>query len=122
MYNCHSTRGDRGYWRCHNYSKKKQEQRCRARCVVKNGQISAITGGEHNHLPHKEKIEKIVRRNSLVQPTGVNTDKRTTKSNKTAKCRTRTITSNSDVNEYRQIDAIIKSESYDFSANVQDDY
>lgn len=63
LYNCHSTRGDIGYWRCHNYSRKVKEERCRARCVVKNGRLSALTGTQHNHPPHTEKIERIVRRN-----------------------------------------------------------
>ncbi|XP_052903354.1 modifier of mdg4-like isoform X1 [Anopheles moucheti] len=63
LYNCHSTRGDIGYWRCHNYSRKVKEERCRARCVVKSGRLSALTGAQHNHLPHTEKIERIVRRN-----------------------------------------------------------
>uniref|UniRef100_A0A182VAT6 BTB domain-containing protein n=1 Tax=Anopheles merus TaxID=30066 RepID=A0A182VAT6_ANOME len=63
LYNCHSTRGDIGYWRCHNYSRKVKEERCRARCVVKSGRLSALTGAQHNHPPHTEKIERIVRRN-----------------------------------------------------------
>uniref|UniRef100_A0A4Y0APV2 BTB domain-containing protein n=1 Tax=Anopheles funestus TaxID=62324 RepID=A0A4Y0APV2_ANOFN len=63
LYNCHSTRGDICYWRCHNYSRKVKEERCRARCVVKNGRLSALTGAQHNHPPHTEKIERIVRRN-----------------------------------------------------------
>uniref|UniRef100_A0A182PMZ3 BTB domain-containing protein n=1 Tax=Anopheles epiroticus TaxID=199890 RepID=A0A182PMZ3_9DIPT len=63
LYNCHSTRGDIGYWRCHNYSRKVKEERCRARCVVKGGRLSALTGAQHNHPPHTEKIERIMRRN-----------------------------------------------------------
>uniref|UniRef100_A0A182SCM1 FLYWCH-type domain-containing protein n=1 Tax=Anopheles maculatus TaxID=74869 RepID=A0A182SCM1_9DIPT len=63
LYNSHSTRGDIGYWRCHNYSRKVKEERCRARCVIKNGRLSALTGAQHNHPPHTEKIERIVRRN-----------------------------------------------------------
>uniref|UniRef100_A0A182NKW8 BEN domain-containing protein n=1 Tax=Anopheles dirus TaxID=7168 RepID=A0A182NKW8_9DIPT len=63
LYNCHSTRGDIGYWRCHNYSRKVKEERCRARCVVKSGRLSALTGAQHNHPPHTEKIERIARRN-----------------------------------------------------------
>lgn len=63
LYNCHSTRGDIGYWRCHNYSRRVKEERCRARCVVKNGRFSAFTGAQHNHPPHTEKINRIVARN-----------------------------------------------------------
>ncbi|XP_058057581.1 modifier of mdg4-like isoform X8 [Anopheles bellator] len=63
LYNCHSTRGDIAYWRCHNYSRKIKEERCRARCVIKKGQLSALTGAQHNHLPHTEKIQWIIRRN-----------------------------------------------------------
>ncbi|XP_035900367.1 modifier of mdg4-like isoform X4 [Anopheles stephensi] len=63
LYNAHSTRGEIGYWRCHNYSRKVKEERCRARCVIKNGRLSALTGAQHNHPPHTEKIERIVRRN-----------------------------------------------------------
>jgi FLYWCH zinc finger domain len=62
MFNCHSVRGPRGYWRCHNYSRKIKEERCRARCVVIDGQIKAMTGGPHNHPAHTQKIEKIRRR------------------------------------------------------------
>lgn len=65
MYNCHSTRGSRGYWRCHNYSKRLVEQRCRARCVIVNGCVKSLTGGQHNHPPHTEKINKITRRNEI---------------------------------------------------------
>jgi FLYWCH zinc finger domain len=64
MFNCHSVRGPRGYWRCHNYSRKIKEERCRARCVIIDGQIKAMTGGPHNHPAHTQKIEKIRRRNS----------------------------------------------------------
>lgn len=66
MYNCHSRKNGRGYWRCHNYSKKMVEQRCRARCVILNGRIQAMTGGEHKHPPHTEKISKILLRNQMV--------------------------------------------------------
>lgn len=62
MYNCHSRKNNRAYWRCHNYSKKQQTQRCRARCVIANGCVQAMTGGEHNHAPHTAKIEKIMSR------------------------------------------------------------
>ncbi|XP_049532469.1 modifier of mdg4-like isoform X7 [Anopheles darlingi] len=64
LYNCHSIRGEIGYWRCHNYSRKIKEERCRARCVVKNGRLSALTGAQHNHPPHTEKIQRIIRRNN----------------------------------------------------------
>lgn len=62
MYNCHSIRGNRGYWRCHNYSKKQADQRCRARCVLLDGILKSVTGGLHNHPPHTDKIEKILKR------------------------------------------------------------
>lgn len=66
LYNCHSTRGNKVYWRCHNYSRKIKEERCRARCVIVNGKLSALTGTQHNHDPHTEKIAKISRRNNMV--------------------------------------------------------
>lgn len=62
LYNCHSRKNDRAYWRCHNYSKKQQAERCRARCVIANGCVQAMTGGTHNHEPHTVKIEKIMAR------------------------------------------------------------
>lgn len=67
MYNCHSKRGNRGYWRCHNYSKKQAELRCRARCVVVDDLVQSMTGGPHNHLPHKDKIEKFMRRSEMFE-------------------------------------------------------
>ncbi|XP_017846801.1 modifier of mdg4 isoform X3 [Drosophila busckii] len=66
MYNCHSRKNHKEYWRCHNYSKKAHEERCRSRCVLENGKLKSITGGLHNHMPHKEKIEKIIQRNRLA--------------------------------------------------------
>lgn len=66
MYNCHSRKSNKQYWRCHNYSKKVHELRCRSRCVLENGRLKSITGGLHNHPPHSEKIEKIVQRNKLA--------------------------------------------------------
>ncbi|KPU80826.1 uncharacterized protein Dana_GF18944, isoform M [Drosophila ananassae] len=66
MYNCHSRKSNKQYWRCHNYSKKAHEMRCRSRCVLENGRLKSITGGLHNHPPHSEKIEKIVQRNKLA--------------------------------------------------------
>lgn len=66
LYNCHSTRGDKVYWRCHNYSRKIKEERCRARCVIVDGKLSALTGSQHNHPPHTEKIDKINKRNQLL--------------------------------------------------------
>lgn len=48
--------------RCHNYSRKVKEERCRARCLVSNGKIISFTGGKHNHPPHNDKIEKIVKK------------------------------------------------------------
>ncbi|XP_062122748.1 modifier of mdg4-like isoform X2 [Drosophila sulfurigaster albostrigata] len=66
MYNCHSRKNNKEYWRCHNYSKKVHEQRCRSRCVLEFGKLKNITGGLHNHAPHTEKIEKIIQRNRLA--------------------------------------------------------
>lgn len=65
LYNCHSRRKGKAYWRCHNYSKKAVEQRCRARCVIADGKVRAMTGGGHNHGPHTEKIAKIMHRSQL---------------------------------------------------------
>lgn len=48
--------------RCHNYSKKKVEERCRARCVLVDGLVKSLTGGAHNHPPHTDKINKIQKR------------------------------------------------------------
>lgn len=67
MYNCHSNRGNRGYWRCHNYSKKRPDERCRARCVLVDGIVKQLTGGPHNHMPHTEKIEKILKRSDTYE-------------------------------------------------------
>lgn len=66
MYNCHSRKSNKEYWRCHNYSKKEQSERCRSRCVLENGKLKAISGGLHNHPPHTEKIEKMIARNSMT--------------------------------------------------------
>ncbi|XP_037728910.1 modifier of mdg4-like isoform X4 [Drosophila subpulchrella] len=66
MYNCHSRKSNKQYWRCHNYSKKVHEMRCRSRCVLENGQLKSITGGLHNHEPHTEKIQKIIQRNKMA--------------------------------------------------------
>nr|XP_036675211.1 modifier of mdg4-like isoform X3 [Drosophila suzukii] len=66
MYNCHSRKSNKQYWRCHNYSKKVHELRCRSRCVLENGQLKSITGGLHNHEPHTEKIQKIIQRNKMA--------------------------------------------------------
>lgn len=63
MFNCHSVRGNRAYWRCHNYSKKQVDQRCRCRCVIVNNVVKSMTGGPHNHPPHTDKIAKITKRN-----------------------------------------------------------
>jgi hypothetical protein len=62
LYNGHSSHGNKQYWRCHNYSRKKKEERCRARCLVSNGKIICLTGGKHNHPPHTEKIQKIFKK------------------------------------------------------------
>ncbi|XP_017003634.2 modifier of mdg4-like isoform X3 [Drosophila takahashii] len=66
MYNCHSRKSNKQYWRCHNYSKKLHEMRCRSRCVLENGRLKSITGGPHNHQPHTEKIDKIIMRNKMA--------------------------------------------------------
>ncbi|XP_075152987.1 modifier of mdg4-like isoform X6 [Haematobia irritans] len=63
MYNCHSRKNNKEYWRCHNYSKKVQSERCRSRCVLENGRLKCLSGGEHNHPPHTEKISKMMDRN-----------------------------------------------------------
>lgn len=44
------------------FSRKKKEERCRARCLVSNGKIICLTGGKHNHPPHTEKIQKIFKK------------------------------------------------------------
>ncbi|XP_055695340.1 modifier of mdg4-like isoform X18 [Lutzomyia longipalpis] len=68
IYNCHSnTHKGKSYWRCHNYSKRNLAERCRARCVIMDGKVQALTGGPHNHLPHTEKIQKIKKRESLLE-------------------------------------------------------
>uniref|UniRef100_W8C0G3 FLYWCH-type domain-containing protein n=1 Tax=Ceratitis capitata TaxID=7213 RepID=W8C0G3_CERCA len=67
MYNCHSRKNSKEYWRCHNYSKKVQSERCRARCVLEDGKLKSESGGLHNHPPHTEKIEKMVERNRMVE-------------------------------------------------------
>ncbi|XP_017081866.2 modifier of mdg4-like isoform X3 [Drosophila eugracilis] len=66
MYNCHSRKSNKQYWRCHNYSKKAHEMRCRSRCVLENGRLKSVTGGLHNHQPHTEKIDKIIQRNKMA--------------------------------------------------------
>lgn len=53
--------------RCHNYSKKKVEERCRARCVLVNGIVKSLTGGPHNHPPHTDKIIKIQKRSEPME-------------------------------------------------------
>lgn len=70
MYNCHSRKSNKEYWRCHNYSKKLQEERCRSRCVLENGKLKGLSGGQHNHPPHTDKIAKMIVRNRM---TGQNT-------------------------------------------------
>ena len=67
MYNCHSRKNSKEYWRCHNYSKKVQSERCRARCVLEDGKLKSETGGLHNHPPHTEKIEEMIERNRMVE-------------------------------------------------------
>ncbi|XP_037945134.1 modifier of mdg4 isoform X5 [Teleopsis dalmanni] len=66
IYNCHSRKNNKEYWRCHNYSKKIQTERCRSRCVLENGRLKALSGGEHNHPPHTEKIEKMMERSRIA--------------------------------------------------------
>lgn len=43
------------------------EERCRARCVLVNGCVKALTGGSHNHPPHTEKIDKIQKRSEPIE-------------------------------------------------------
>lgn len=57
------------FHRCHNYSKKKVEDRCRARCVLVNGIVKSLTGGPHNHPPHTDKIDKIQKRSEPIEST-----------------------------------------------------
>lgn len=58
IYNCHSVKANgTKYWRCHNYSKKAKEQRCKARCVIRYDQVHNMTN-EHNHPPQRDKILK----------------------------------------------------------------
>uniref|UniRef100_A0ABK9MFA2 BTB domain-containing protein n=1 Tax=Glossina morsitans morsitans TaxID=37546 RepID=A0ABK9MFA2_GLOMM len=45
MFNCHSRKNNKEYWRCHNYSKKIHSERCRIRCVIENGKLKSISGG-----------------------------------------------------------------------------
>lgn len=66
MYNCHSRKSNKEYWRCHNYSKKLQQERCRSRCVLENGKLKGLSGGPHNHPPHTDKITKMIVRNRLT--------------------------------------------------------
>ncbi|KAG4068005.1 hypothetical protein HA402_010691 [Bradysia odoriphaga] len=67
LYNCHSRKSNKAYWRCHNYSKRQVDQRCRARCVIVDDKLKALTGGQHNHPPHTEKIQKICRRHNSMK-------------------------------------------------------
>ncbi|XP_065372591.1 modifier of mdg4-like isoform X6 [Calliphora vicina] len=66
MYNCHSRKSNKEYWRCHNYSKKLQQERCRSRCVLENGKLKGLSGGPHNHPPHTDKIAKMIVRNRMT--------------------------------------------------------
>ncbi|KAM7363392.1 modifier of mdg4 isoform 2-T2 [Cochliomyia hominivorax] len=66
MYNCHSRKSNKEYWRCHNYSKKIQHERCRSRCVLENGKLKGLSGGPHNHPPHTAKISKMIVRNRMT--------------------------------------------------------
>lgn len=70
LYNCHSRKNHRAYWRCHNYSKKAATDRCRARCVIVDGRVQAMTGGDHNHAPHTAKIQRILSRRVDVDDGG----------------------------------------------------
>lgn len=54
-------------FRCHNYSKKRIEDRCRARCVLVDGIVKNLTGGPHNHPPHTDKISKILKRSEVKE-------------------------------------------------------
>ncbi|XP_070505988.1 modifier of mdg4-like isoform X4 [Chironomus tepperi] len=75
LYNCHSTHGNKIYYRCHNYSKKNKDERCRARCLISNGKIIAFTGGKHNHPPHTDKIERICKKERERSTKGIKIDK-----------------------------------------------
>lgn len=39
--------------------RKRKDERCKARCLVRDGQVVALSGGDHNHPPHSEKIRKL---------------------------------------------------------------
>uniref|UniRef100_A0A182MES3 BEN domain-containing protein n=1 Tax=Anopheles culicifacies TaxID=139723 RepID=A0A182MES3_9DIPT len=81
LYNCHSTRGDIGYWRCHNYSRKVKEERCRARCVIKNGRLTTDdrtnvepiepvcdkAGGGHKFIRSQRGLPLLVRDNFIYR-------------------------------------------------------
>lgn len=66
IFNCHSRKNNREYWRCHNYSKKIQSERCHIRCVIEDGKLKSFSRGSHDHPPHTEKIEKMLERVRVV--------------------------------------------------------
>lgn len=102
MYNCHSKRGNRGYWRCHNYSKKQAEQRCRARCVIVNNSVQSMTGGPHNHQPHKEKIDKFMRRSEIIDELPKDEELI-----EISECKTETVNLDDFINEHEDEDTLI---------------
>lgn len=36
--------------------------------MVVDGKLKALTGGNHNHAPHTEKIQKIISQNKFLKP------------------------------------------------------
>lgn len=60
LYNLHSGKPNgTKYWRCHNYSKKDKESRCKARCILVHDEVKmAPKPADHNHGPQLEKIAR----------------------------------------------------------------
>lgn len=73
IFNCHSRKNNREYWRCHNYSKRIHSQRCHIRCVIEDGKLKGISGGRHGHPPHTEKIEKMLEKTRALDFQGTAT-------------------------------------------------
>lgn len=61
MYSRHSINASKIYWRCHHYSKRDPSERCRARCIQKDGKIQVMSG-QHNHPKHTDKIKNLMSR------------------------------------------------------------
>lgn len=61
MYSRHSINASKIYWRCHHYSKRDPSERCRARCIQKDGKIQVMSG-QHNHPAHTDKIQHLMNR------------------------------------------------------------